>query len=783
MKKRLKTYGKHEEEELRLNIKVVYEGMKYQTKSRKELLSRLGQIEQRNNGISSEETCDYVYLKKRDQKYKERKGLTFLKVGARIIAIAAVIFLAGILIYNVHLRLEKEKEAAVDRKEIDGQIEKPDTEQKDNNQGKDNSQELRNEQESYERQNIEENRKNSEESTKNNALGEDIEVSVRVPMESLTLNGEFQLANCYLTNVVQPENQYIIDEAGILWGLGDNRAGQLGQGVQGYYGEAYVDFTKEPIKIAEDVVHVDASRNYFAVYLTEEGDLYGMGANFDGLMGLKQGGSYFNHSMDVCAISPVLLMEDVAYARCGEYHILVLKKDKTVWKIGDTKDISQKPDSMGTIDWYESTPVSEPKMLLEDAIYITTDGFQCAAIQSDGTLWTWGDNRKGMLGTGNYEEGTVETPKHVADDVTMVWFGEVAFNSTVTKISYSMRPNEARLSLPQMIIQKRDGTFQGCGEGFGNYEKTVDGDKIQISADLVPVTLSNKESQIKNLELSDFPLGTSYAEVVKYLKQKEISYQLYEVSNKIEISHNYFGNQYACSLLTFSDSGTLEMIDVTFGSSPDGKIRVQSSLEEVQKVYGEENLSFNKNSGSVIKQYDYPNGYLQIESRDEAVTKITINQYSILPQVIMEKLCSAEERSYQSEQDKIMGIPPIVKEFELKNGKATLTEYIENQFVTRQYQIETIPCELGKAVVVTRSTMTDNLEKVDQLILAVFDDNYGGVKTKVFNVNTIGSSRIYIMEEGIRVEYSKNPKKTLESATEEEIGIFYLMEDGWVEIS
>ena len=46
-------------------------------------------------------------------------------------------------------------------------------------------------------------------------------------------------------------------------------------------GQYYEDYQK----IAEHVVHVDCSVNgYFMVYLTENGDLYGVGDNMDGLM-------------------------------------------------------------------------------------------------------------------------------------------------------------------------------------------------------------------------------------------------------------------------------------------------------------------------------------------------------------------------------------------------------------------------------------------------------------------------------------------------------------------
>lgn len=778
MKKGSESYGELEENDLRMNIKAVYDGMKYQPKSKQELLARIQQIDLRKNGIDSEERYDYVYLNMRNRKKIGGNGVSFLKLGASIVTIAAVIFLVGFLIYNVHIRFEKQKEAAVDIKEIKEQINKDNLEQSDNSQF--DSQDSESEQANHNQKNEESNQFN-EQNKKDNLNGNEIEVPVRVPIEELHLSGKFNLSDYYLTNVVQPENQYMIDKEGILWGLGDNRAGQLGQGVQGYYGEVYVDFTKDPVKIAEDVVHVDASRNYFAVYITDDGSLYGIGANFDGLMGIKQVGSYFNHSTDVCATRPVLLMKNVAYARCGEYHILVLKKDGSVWKIGDTKDDSQKPHSMGTIDWYESTPISEPQKMLEDAIYITTDGFQCTAIRSDGTLWTWGDNRKGILGTGNNEEGTVETPIQVATDVNMVWLGEVAFNSSVTKITYGMRQNEARLSLPQMVIRKKDGTFWGCGVGFGEYEKVVNGEKIKISADLVSVELTNKDSQILNLELRDFPLGTSYFEVIQYLKEKQISYQAFEVSNEIEISHNYFGNQYACSVLEFSDSGKLETIDIGFGFSPEGKIRIQSSVEEVQSIYGEEDISLYKSNGSIIKEYIYANGYLQISSRDGAVTNIKISKYSILPQVIMEMLCSKEVRTYQSEQDKMMEIPPTINEFELKNGKVLLYETVDSQSLTRQYQVETIPCKLGQAVVVTRSTTINNETKMDQLILSIMDNKFDKMLAKAIKLNAIGGSQISIKDQEVSVKYSKNPKKTIESASDKEIGEFYLTVDGWVE--
>ena len=58
-------------------------------------------------------------------------------------------------------------------------------------------------------------------------------------------------------------NHYIIDEAGVLWGTGVNDFGQLG--IEPVNTDLY-EYT-EPIKIAEEVLMVDASSNgYFTIY-------------------------------------------------------------------------------------------------------------------------------------------------------------------------------------------------------------------------------------------------------------------------------------------------------------------------------------------------------------------------------------------------------------------------------------------------------------------------------------------------------------------------------------
>lgn len=87
---------------------------------------------------------------------------------------------------------------------------------------------------------------------------------------------DFALDDCYLTNKVTGLNRYFIDENSVLWGYGYNDNGQLGIGEV----LATDEIVEEPVKIAEQVISVDCSDNgYFCIYLTEDGKLYGMGAD------------------------------------------------------------------------------------------------------------------------------------------------------------------------------------------------------------------------------------------------------------------------------------------------------------------------------------------------------------------------------------------------------------------------------------------------------------------------------------------------------------------------
>ncbi|HKM33816.1 MAG TPA: hypothetical protein VJY54_03635 [Lachnospiraceae bacterium] len=258
----------------------------------------------------------------------------------------------------------------------------------------------------------------------------------------------------YITNTGYPSNLYYVDENNILWGCGRNDYGQLGQGTQDY------DFHGEMVKIAENVVHVDYSQKGFTIYLTKDHKLYGFGnAGCGALQQLSEFSrdQYINDE-HYTTEEPVLLMEDVAYARCGQSDIACLKTDSSVW-------------IWGTV-WYEESQFyyeKEPVKVLEDAVLVTGGWFNHAALLRDGSVWTWGHNYSGNCGIEG--EAVISVPQKAAEDVMMVWTGSTKNNVDCYDISAFEGIYER--SLENTIIQKTDGSYWICGANVGEEEKVI----------------------------------------------------------------------------------------------------------------------------------------------------------------------------------------------------------------------------------------------------------------------------------------------------------------------
>ncbi len=268
--------------------------------------------------------------------------------------------------------------------------------------------------------------------------------------ENAAVSLDINIEDYYITNIGNPSNLYHIDAENILWGVGENQCGQLGNGSRDF------EFHEEDVKIAENVIHVDFSNKGFVIYLTNDHKLYGLGNYGCGALQQLNVMDYeiYKNDENYYITTPYLLMEDVIYARCGKEGVVCVTEDYAVW-------------TWGTIGMTHYDP--KPVKVLENAVLVTGGWYNYAALLKDGTVWTWGDNLTGNCGVEG--EAIVTRPVCVATDVQMVWTGKLFYNSDVTNIEDFEGFYER--DLENTIIQKMDGTYYACGVNMGTEIKSI----------------------------------------------------------------------------------------------------------------------------------------------------------------------------------------------------------------------------------------------------------------------------------------------------------------------
>lgn len=280
-------------------------------------------------------------------------------------------------------------------------------------------------------------------------------------------NGDIE--SCYITDRATGLNHYFIDDQNILWGTGRNDLWQLGIEDENDRGNLDTVYS-EPIQIAENVIHVDASDNgYFVIYITEDHELYGLGANTSGV--LRQPVQEFeelNLSNNIIA-EPVKLMDRVQFASAGRQSLSVLDEEGNVWWWGRFLGTT------GTEAGSAATMYSEePRCMIKNARYVICGGDFAAAIDKNDRLWTWGNNVWGQCGTEPVRD-YIEEAVNICDDVDMVWVELLSSkqNKIAAEELNDDNPYSSLLYPYTMFVQKNDGNIYACGINLGKEKRNV----------------------------------------------------------------------------------------------------------------------------------------------------------------------------------------------------------------------------------------------------------------------------------------------------------------------
>lgn len=412
--------------------------------------------------------------------------------------------------------------------------------------------------------------------------------------EDLQVSSPLRIEEQYITDRATAWNHYYIDADGVLWGSGYNQNGQLGNGSY----ETDLDLGKmDAVRIADHVVSVDANlNNNFCIYLTDDGKLYGMGLNMAGLLlgkdSVKQ--VYSDDDNDrVC--TPVLLMENVRYARAGREAIVALQEDGSVYWWGQmrttTSTYGSDYDAYWTVEENPDNPVKmmylEPHKVLENCVYVDISAWNGAAITENGDLYMWGLNIFGQCGVAKSENvhDFVWAPEKVLENVSMVWLEAIRQNDDGIDTELENFSWAVHSYTFDNFALLQDGTLLATGENLGKDSVTtvVDGDLNQAgshraSFGFVPVRAVVYSTEYNREILAEFTWGMSREDVRSLCTYAGLQFFLGGEDDGINIEDS----RYCCY---FDETGGLSALTSQTGSSRDERFTVdKTTLEEVQQI-------------------------------------------------------------------------------------------------------------------------------------------------------------------------------------------------------
>lgn len=156
---------------------------------------------------------------------------------------------------------------------------------------------------------------------------------------------------------------------------------------------------EEPLRLSAGLSHT--------VYVDETGTLWAWGSNQASQLGTEtqETSTDLEGNPIPYASQPLAVMEGVVSASAGADFTVALKADGTLWTWGGNDE--------GQLGTGTTEGSATPVQVLDQVTAVVAGDYHVAALRTDGTLWMWGSNIDGQLGTGQATEVLQTQPVQV----------------------------------------------------------------------------------------------------------------------------------------------------------------------------------------------------------------------------------------------------------------------------------------------------------------------------------------------------------------------------------
>jgi alpha-tubulin suppressor-like RCC1 family protein len=195
----------------------------------------------------------------------------------------------------------------------------------------------------------------------------------------------------------------VLGANGISMGFGNNRFGQLANTTNNNTDTA----NPTPSGIGPSGMIAVATGDNYGVGLTSQGEVWTFGNNFYGQLGRAE---HLNMNDPNPVSTRITGFNHVTAVSAGHFHTLALRSDGTVWGFGtNLSGVLGNAIDVGAVS---TTPVQIPG--LSNIIAIAAGFTHSLALRADGRVLAFGANQYGELGSSNNPGGANPTPTVVA---------------------------------------------------------------------------------------------------------------------------------------------------------------------------------------------------------------------------------------------------------------------------------------------------------------------------------------------------------------------------------